>query len=104
MDNILSIINNNPSQITLDIAKKAKELRLYFGLKRSTLAKKAGITEASLKRFELTGKISFESLLKLGFALNCLEEFFNLFPKPSAHSIKELEKQYQTKTRKRGRL
>jgi DNA-binding Xre family transcriptional regulator len=104
MDNILAIIKSNPKAIMLEIAKREKERRLFFNYKRSTLAKKAGITEASLKRFELTGKIAFDSLLKLGFALDCLEDFLNLFPKPSAHSIKELEKQYQSKTRKRGSL
>ncbi|HLD44970.1 MAG TPA: XRE family transcriptional regulator [bacterium] len=104
MDNILAIINQNPKNLMLALSKRAKERRLFYGYKRTTLAKKAGVNVASLKRFELTGQISLVSLLKLAFALDCLAEFSNLFPLPEAHSIKELEQRMKPIRRKRGHL
>ncbi|MFH1727805.1 MAG: helix-turn-helix transcriptional regulator [Pseudomonadota bacterium] len=93
-----------PFELMKKVSQKAKILRLQHNLKRSTLAKKSNVTEASLKRFELTGKISFESLLKIASALNCLEDFLCLFPEIETKSIKDIEKLEKIKMKKRGRL
>ncbi|UOG93435.1 MAG: hypothetical protein L3K52_06795 [Candidatus Thiothrix sulfatifontis] len=64
------------------------------------LAEKSGVAEASIKRFETTGQISFHSLLKLAFALNCMDDFNRLFAEKPLQTIAEL----QTTPRQRGRL
>ena len=74
-DIILSFKVKLPQDIQQDISQRFKERRLTMRLTREGLARRSGINASSLKRFEVTGKISFESLLKLAFILECLEDF-----------------------------
>ncbi|MEA2047156.1 MAG: helix-turn-helix transcriptional regulator [Campylobacterota bacterium] len=62
-----------------------EELRVKFKTKRKRLnytqnewATRSGVSLGSLKRFESSGKISLESLLKLALVLKCLEDFSGL--------------------------
>ncbi len=94
-------------EIRLAIAEQVKGLRLYHGWKRSTLSERAGVTLASIKRFETTGEISLKSLLRIARSLHCLDPFANIFVVPKAHSIKELmerEEKLQKAKPKRGRI
>lgn len=52
-----------------------KARRLALDLTQAGLAKRAGVTLGSLKRFETTGLIAFDSLLKLALVLECLDDF-----------------------------
>ncbi|MBL0701200.1 MAG: helix-turn-helix transcriptional regulator, partial [Desulfosarcina sp.] len=63
-----------PEETSKNLSIRLKELRLLKKWKRSTLAKRSGVTESSLKRFEQTGKVSMENFLKLVFALGRLNE------------------------------
>jgi len=65
------------------LGEKVKALRLAAGWKRVTLARRAGVTESSLKRFERTGKASLELVLRAAFALGRLGEFGGLLAPPS---------------------
>ena len=89
-----------PESLLTDIASRAKAMRLAAKLTRRTLAFKSGVAEANIKRFETTGQISFHSLLKIAFALECMAEFERLFNEKPPQSIDDL----QTKTRQRGNL
>lgn len=93
-----------PEDAQSSLAGRIKELRLINGWKRQTLAKRSGVTLASLKRFETTSKISFENLIKLAHALGRLNEFEELFKPPKAKSIAELEQRATLSLPKRGRL
>ena len=64
-----------PQEIQQDISQRFKERRLTMRLTREGLASRSGVNTSSLKRFEVTGKISFESLLKLALVLECLDDF-----------------------------
>jgi len=44
----------------------------------------SGVSHGSLKRFEHSGQIALESLLKLAFVLECLEDFGSLCEERSA--------------------
>ncbi len=92
-----------PEQMSQELANRLRELRLLENWSRKTLAQRSGVTVASLERFERTGKISLESLLKVVHALGRLQELENLFSPPAAASLDELEKQRTQVTRKRGR-
>lgn len=46
-----------------------------MNLTQEGLASRAGMSWSSLKRFEYTGLISLESLLKLALILGCLDDF-----------------------------
>jgi transcriptional regulator with XRE-family HTH domain len=86
------------------LADRAKALRLFKGWTRVTLADRAGVTTASLRRFETTGKASLELVLKVAHALNRLDEFSQVFQPPRARSIEELEQRAVQPMRKRGRI
>ena len=96
----MPIIFKTPDTLLKTIASQAKARRLAENLTRRTLAEKTGVAEASIKRFETTGQISFHSLLKLAFALNCMDDFNRLFAEKPPQTIANL----QTTTRQRGSL
>ncbi len=92
-----------PSEAGQALAGRMRVLRLGKGWTRETLAKRSGISTASLKRFENTGKASLELVLKAAHALARLEEFNGLFRPPPARTLAELEERAAKPERKRGR-
>ena len=80
-----------------EIALRHKTLRKQAGYSQSELAKRSGVSLGSLKRFETTGQISLESLLKLMELLNRLDDF-DLLLKP-IENLEEIEKLFSDKTR-----
>ncbi len=89
--------DKKPSDILEDLALKHKTLRKQSGLTQSELAKRSGVSFGSIKRFELSGQISLESLLKLAQILNRINDFEMIF-KPT-ESLKEIDKLFSDKTR-----
>ncbi|MAE86894.1 MAG: transcriptional regulator [Flammeovirgaceae bacterium] len=68
-----------PSEVIQEIAEKSKKIRKSKKLSQEELAEKSGVSFGSIKRFETTGKISLESLLKIAFVLGVLGDFEKLF-------------------------
>ena len=93
-----------PAETQMLLARNCKDLRLITGYKRSTLARKAGVSESSLKRFENSGEISLKSLLLLSHALGRLQEFSSLFEATEAETLAELRAGAEKKIPKRGRI
>ncbi|MBW2592999.1 MAG: helix-turn-helix transcriptional regulator [Deltaproteobacteria bacterium] len=85
------------------LAKRLKNLRLLRKWKRSTLAERSGVSEASLRRFEQTARVSLENFLKLLSALDRLDEMDELLQPPPVKSIDDLEARKQ-KLSKRGSI
>ena len=94
---------NTPEAAARNLASKLKTLRLVKKWKRSTLASRSGVTEASLRRFEQTGKISLNHFLKLIHALGRLDETASLLNPPEAGSLNEL-RQKEKRISKRGSI
>ena len=86
------------------LASRFKTLRLVAGYKRATLARKTGVSESSLKRFETSGEISLKSLLRLSHGLNKLQEFSSLFEPPEAETLAELKEKSEKHIPKRGKF
>lgn len=99
----MSILMTTPHEMTMLIAVRAKAKRLSLNLSQVSLAERSGVSYGTLKKFERTGQISFESLLKLALVLNALEDFGNLFAPLNPIAAKSLDELMQDKTRKRGR-
>ncbi len=95
---------HTPEQVSAALAARAKELRLAKGWRQVTLAKRSGVSLASLRRFEESGRVSLRNLLALAFALNRLDDFDALFQAPRASSLAELEAAEMRPARKRGRI
>lgn len=71
-----------PSDILLETAEKAKALRKRKKISQAELAERAAVSLGSLRRFEQTGQISYESLLKISLILGQLEDFEQVLKVP----------------------
>ncbi len=72
---MLSILPPTSSDMMKSIKTKFRQCRKELGYTQSELASRSGVSLGSLKRFEFSGQISLESLLKLAFILECMENF-----------------------------
>ena len=93
-----------PSELKLEIAGRAKELRLQKRLKRTSLSEMSGVSVSSIKRFETTGEVAFASLLQIANALGVLDEFATLFTVEKPMTLSELEKLENGSKPLRGRI
>lgn len=80
----------SPTDVLSDLAARAKRRRIDANLTQRELAARAGLSYSSLRIFEETGKISFESLVKIAFVLGAEQEFGNLFPAQAPLSIDDI--------------
>lgn len=71
------------------IVERVKLRRKELKLTQKGLAKKSGVSYASIRRFESTGEISFASLLKIANALNALSDFNSLFDNEIITNLKD---------------
>ena len=102
MTNISLLNVANPSDIALQIAARVKARRLELNLTQEGLASRAGVKFATYRRFEQTGEISLRGLLQVGIALNCLDEFNDLFAQKQYQSLDDVLNE-QRVNRKRGK-
>ncbi len=100
---MLNINLSTPPSVMDDLKSKYKNLRLALTLTQSSLAKRSGVSLGSIKRFENSGKISLESLLKLSLVLECLDDFKNI-ANPKNDMINSIDELINKKdsNRKRG--
>jgi len=91
-----------PGDLQRQLADRLRVLRLAMDLTQKTLALRAGVTYATLRRFERTGDISLKHLARLAHALGRLDDFDQLLKPPPAASMAELEAQVTRPRRKRG--
>jgi transcriptional regulator with XRE-family HTH domain len=92
-----------PLEYLTQIAQNAKAKRLSLNLSQKNLSLRSGVSLGSIKRFERTGKISLESLLKLALVLKSLESFNSLFAQDPLQSLPSLDAILKQIPRKRGR-
>jgi len=98
------ILLTTASEAQETIAHNLQQQRISMGLTQSGLAKRSGVSVATLRKFEQKGQISMESYLKLLMALGNLEKFLNA-TKPeqkSFNSIDDVLADKEQKIRKRG--
>jgi len=72
---MLSFLPKTPIEIMQELKAKFRERRKSLGYTQNELATRSGVSLGSLKRFERSGQISLESLLKLALVLECLGDF-----------------------------
>jgi len=88
-----------PSSISRALAERVRARRLDRGWSRAELAARSGVAIETLKKFERTGQVSLERLVRLAIALGSHGEIATLFQQPMPQSLEDLERP----TRKRGR-
>ena len=79
-----------PKELAREIAGQEKNKRKSRKLTQKELSARAGISLASLKRFEQTGEISFVSLIKIADILGEKDAFATLFAGREYKSIQEV--------------
>lgn len=99
----MAAIFDTPSEIALYIAAQMRAKRLAMNFSQKTLSAHAAISLGVLKKFEQTGKISLESLLKLALVLRKLEAFRSVFNEPPSTRFSSLDELLKDKKRQRGR-
>ena len=72
---MLSFLPKEPHHIIEELRIKFRERRRTLRYTQKELSTRSGVSLGSLKRFEYSGDISIESLLKLAFILECLGDF-----------------------------
>jgi len=88
--NILSLEGSSPAEISRGLAERARRRRLDENLTQPGLAARAGVSPASLRRFERTGAVSVENLIRIALALGAADEFVHLFPPRETRSLDEI--------------
>ena len=99
---MISLKEDNISDVMLHVAQNVKARRLETNLTQEGLASRAGVKLPTYRKFERTGRISFEALLQVAFALGALEEVRNLFGSNRYESIADVLGKGKNATRKRG--
>ncbi len=92
----------SPEEVASEIAGRVRDLRLGLGWKQETLAERAGISLATLKRLEKNGRTGFLQILRVGQALGRLDDFSLLLVPPPVRTVAELEERARGSVRKRG--
>jgi len=69
------MVLKSPDDVRREIADRFKVRRLSQALTQRDLAARSGMSLGSLKRFETTGQIALDSLLRLALAVGCLDDF-----------------------------
>ena len=86
-----------PTAVMQELVLKTQQLRKKNGISQLELAKRSGVSFGSIKRFETTGQISLESLLKLAYFFNRIDDFTSVFLIDS--DLGMVEKLFSNKTR-----
>lgn len=98
----MTIIILSPEDIVREISRRARSLRLLGAMTQVELAARAGVTLASLRRFERTGEASFGLVAKIASALRVEGAFDALFQAPAAACLDEAMARSRP-VRRRGR-
>lgn len=86
------------------VADSLRAIRLEKGFTQAGLAERAGVSLASLRKFEQKGLISLESFFKLAMALGCLDSLVEAVKPLNENftSIDDVLKNKEDKKRQRG--
>jgi len=95
-----------PKAILALLAERSRQLRLGANETQDSLARRAGVSPATLKRFERTGRIGTAGLARIVFALGRDQDFAPvLAPRTAAlpTTLDQLERQQAARQRRRAR-
>lgn len=84
-----------PIEVSKALAQKHKLLRKKLHLTQEEMAERSGVSLGSLKRFENTGKISLEAILKLAHLMGRLKDFDTVFQ--TNDDLNKIEKLFTNK-------
>ncbi|MDY0277965.1 MAG: helix-turn-helix transcriptional regulator [Acholeplasma sp.] len=71
-----------------ELVTRFKIRRKECGITQRELSKRSGVSYGSIRRFETTGEISLNALLKISSVIDCLEDFNKIFQTPIVRNIR----------------
>ena len=88
---ISDFVNIDTSEsVTRVIIESFKKRRKELKYSQKRLAERSLVSFGSIKRFEQTGEISFQSLLKIAEVLGYLDDFKNLFKNSHCRNLEDM--------------
>lgn len=98
-----AFILQTPHDMLLQMANRARSLRLGQNMPQAELARRVGVAVGTVKRFEKTGEIQFRHLLQIALVLGRLDDFSPVFgqdilPK-SLFDLKEPKKRQRARSK-----
>ena len=88
--NIIQINERSASDVCQLIASRVRSRRLELNLTQSGLAARAGVNIETYRKFERTGEISLQNLVKLGKAFNMTNDFELFFSQKLYESLDDV--------------
>lgn len=77
--------------VLIALVERVKTRRKECSMTQRQLSARSGVSYASIRRFETMGEISLSSLMQIAQALDCIEDFNELFRKKKITDLKEYE-------------
>lgn len=79
-----------PGDVARSVAARARARRVALGLTQQEVADRSGVNIWTLRRFEASGKLAFDALIRVAVVLDAIEAFGALFPEPEFRSLDEV--------------
>jgi transcriptional regulator with XRE-family HTH domain len=98
---MLQVKKQTSLDVCMSVASRVKSRRLELNLTQVGLAARAGVNIETYRKFERTGEVSFQNLVKLALALDMTSDFDRLFAQKQYQSLDDLLTSEQT-NRQRG--
>lgn len=93
-----------PQKVQIELAARVRQARLFENWTQQELAERADVALPTLKRFEKTGEISLQRLIRIASVLGCLDSFDHLFPQKEVQGLRDYEeKRMRQRARKKVR-
>ena len=79
-----------PREVILAVGRRAKERRIALGRTQEAVALSAGVSRATLVRFEQTGEARFDVIVRIAFALDAQDAFAEIFPQTDLRTLDDV--------------
>lgn len=80
----------SPTEVAEMLGQRGRRLRVAQGLTQAEVARRAGVGRRTLQRFEDTGGVGVEAMIRIAFVLGVPDTFDTLFPLPPPRSIDDV--------------
>ena len=87
---MIPLDQKTPNEVAREVAGRVRARRKEMRLTQEQMARKAGMSLASYKRFEQKGLIALDSLIRISIVCGCEGDFDELFAKRHYASIQEV--------------
>lgn len=84
------LIWETAEELDQKLAQRVRNIRKRRSISQEKLASMSGVSYGSIKRFEMTGKISLLSLTKIAMALDIADELRDIFTNVPYKDIQEV--------------